>query len=262
MQEDIANYDTYQKHVQCIVKQWLMGKEHCQAQNPNYQQNSLTSFLLMVCISSFLEVAKDAAKQTYQKWKGQEPFWWEHDKYKATEELEMKKFCKHKRQGAVWNFLTSIGVTNFEPNQPGDIDGWQNWLSRKQLIEVMEFCFATFWKDKIEGKSDRRWVLRTHIEVYWGWFDHLWSVQTELKNLKTPYPSGWTWGGYMKKVKAGLAENAAETYRRKLGNCESLAKLYTHLFSKISMLSRPLMLTLTMKVPFLQMLFCTSRKLM
>jgi len=77
----------------------------------------------MVCVSSFLEVAKDAAKQTYQKWKGQEPFWWEHDKYKAIEELEMKKFCKHKRQGAVWNFLTSIGVTNFEPNQPGDIDG-------------------------------------------------------------------------------------------------------------------------------------------
>jgi len=191
MEEEVASYDTYQKHVKRIV-QWLTAKENSQGQNPHYQQNALTSFLLMVCISSFLEVAKDAAKQTYQKWRGNMPFWWEHDKYKKIEALELKKFCKHGRQGVVWRYLTSIGVTNFEPNEPGDIDGWKNWLSRQHLIQVMEFCFATFWKDKVVTKDDSRWVLHGHIEAYWGWFDHLWAVQPELQNLDPtkPYPSG------------------------------------------------------------------------
>ena len=34
MQEDIANYGTYQKHVQRIVKQWLMGKRKLPGPKP------------------------------------------------------------------------------------------------------------------------------------------------------------------------------------------------------------------------------------
>ena len=64
--EDVADYDAYQKHVQSIVNQWLVGKQS-QHSNPNYEQNALTSFLLMVLISSFLETAQDAVKETYAK---------------------------------------------------------------------------------------------------------------------------------------------------------------------------------------------------
>ena len=123
----------------------------------------------------------------------------------------------------------------FEPDEPGDIKGWKNWLSREQLILVMAFCFATFWKNKPETKDDRSWMLHKHLIIYWNWLKHLWAVQPQLKDLDpntTPWPSGWTWEGFMEKERAALAEKAAEAYIRKLGNCESLAKLYTHLFSR------------------------------
>ena len=232
--EDVAEYDAYQKHVQNIVKQWLAAKQS-QHSNPKYEQNALTSFLLMVLISSFLETAQDAAKQTYAKLHGSNLGWWEDPEYKEIDQLGTRKFCQHKRQGQVWRFLKSVDVVNFEPDNPGDIKGWNNWLSREQLISAMEFCFATFWKNKLVSKEDKKNVLHNHLKIYWNWLEYLWEVQPDLKDLDqnaTPWPSGWTWEGFMEKEKAALVEKAAEAYIRKLGNCESLAKLYTHLFAK------------------------------
>ena len=232
--EEVAEYDAYQKHVQNIVKQWLAAKQS-QASNPKYEQNALTSFLLMVLISSFLETAQDAAKQTYEKLHGRNLGWWEHPDYKEIDQLGTRKFCQHMRQGQVWRFLKSVGVENFQPDNPGDIKGWQNWLSRDQLISAMEFCFATFWKNKVVSKEERKNVLHNHLNIYWKWLEYLWEVQPQLKGPSgwvKPWPSGWTWEGFMEKEKAALVEKAAEAYIRKLGNCESLAKLYTHLFAK------------------------------
>ena len=232
--EEVAEYNAYQKHVQNIVKQWLSGKQS-QNSNPKYEQNALTSFLLMVLISSFLETAQDAVKQTYAKLHGRNLGWWEDEQHKEIDRLGTRKFCQHMRQGQVWRFLKSVDVVNFTPDELGDIKGWKNWLSREQLISAMEFCFATFWKNRWETKEDKKNMLHLHLNIYWDWWQHLWDVQPDLKDLtrnRRPCPSGWSWEGFMEKEKAALAEKAAEAYIRKLGNCESLAKLYTHLFAK------------------------------
>jgi len=123
--EDVADYDAYQKHVQCIVNQWLVGKQN-QQRNPRYEQNALTSFLLMVCISSFLETAQDAVKRTYEKLNEKQPFWWTHKDYLAIDQLQTRKFCKHKRQGAVWRFLKKLvweisSQVNLETSKDGRI---------------------------------------------------------------------------------------------------------------------------------------------
>ena len=85
------------------------------------------------------------------------------------------------------------------------------------------------------SKEERKNVLHNHLNIYWKWLEYLWEVQPQLKGPSgwvKPWPSGWTWEGFMEKEKAALVEKAAEAYIRKLGNCESLAKLYTHLFAK------------------------------
>ena len=176
--EDVAEYDAYQKHVQNIVKQWLAAKQS-QHSNPKYEQNALTSFLLMVLISSFLETAQDAVKQTYEKLHGSYLGWWEHPDYKEIDQLGTRKFCQHMRQGQVWRFLKSVYVVNFEPDNPGDIKGWKNWLSREQLILAMEFCFGTFWKNKVVSKEDKKNVLHNHLKIYWNWLQYLWEVQPD-----------------------------------------------------------------------------------
>jgi len=82
------------------------------------------------------------------------------------------------------------------------------------LIQVMEFCFSTFWKDKIESQEDKKWILHSHLNIYWDWLKHLWAGQPQLKDLNpktTPDPSCWKWEGFMAKEKAALAEKAAET---------------------------------------------------
>ena len=57
-------------------------------------------------------------------------------------------------------------------------------------------------------------------------------MQAELKNMKPPYPSGWTWEGDMKRQKAKLTESEVFSFRNKICNAESLAKLHTDLFAR------------------------------
>lgn len=238
LDEDITNYENYRTYVKGVVRNWLASKKRQRATTgpqANYEQNPLTSFLLMVLISSFLETAKSAAKMTYKKlYESENEYWYQNSVYLQIEELQVGKFCKHGRQGTVWRYLKTIGVGNFEPQEPEDIDGWVEWLTRDQLISVMEWCFEYFWKDNVDywDKVQRQHQLHHHTETYYAMWKHLWAVQTELQNLRPPYPSGWTWEGYMKRVKAGLVEKAVDMFLRKIRNAESLAKLYTNLFER------------------------------
>ena len=236
LEEEQIEYNNYKQYVKGIVEKWLTGKEQQTRanKNPNFKQNGLTNFLLMFAISSFLEVAKDAALEVYRKLYGDKEDWFRHDWYVQIRSLTMTKFCKHGKQGMVWRYLESIGVKNFEPEEPADIEGWKNWLSASQLFQLMEWCFENFWRDEIDykNKMHRKMQLFDHVRLYWDWYCHIFTVQAELKNMTQPYPSGWTWEGYMKRQKAKLTELAVQTFRKKICNAESLAKLHTTLFAR------------------------------
>ncbi len=103
----------------------------------------------MVAMSSFLEVAKSSAKEIYQKMYGHMAEWNSDPDYVAIRDYGMKKFCQHGRQAKVWAFLESIGVSNFDPEEPADIDGWRNWLAASQLFELMEWLFDQFCGETI-----------------------------------------------------------------------------------------------------------------
>ena len=174
----------------------------------------------MVAISSFLEVAKDAALDVYKKLYGHLDDWHCHHMYERIDDLTMNNFCKHGKQGMVWAFLESIGVKNFEPEEPADIDGWKTWLSASQLFKLMEWCFDTFWRDHVVTKLHRKIQLHDHVKLYYWWYLHIFAVNSELNHMPEPYPSGWTWEGYMKRHKAKLTELAVQTFRQKICNAE------------------------------------------
>ena len=232
--EDQIEYEKYKQYVKGIVEKWLTGKEERlrAKNNPKFKQNGLTNFLLMVAISSFLEVAKDAALDVYKKLYGHLDDWHCHHMYERIDGLTMNNFCKHGKQGMVWAFLESIGVKNFEPEEPADIDGWKTWLSASQLFKLMEWCFDTFWRDHVVLKEHKRVQLHEHVKLYYWWYLHIFAVNSELNHMPQPYPSGWTWEGYMKRHKAKLTELAVQTFRQKICNAESLAKLHTNLFAR------------------------------
>ena len=173
-------------------------------------------------------------KTSNRKLHGHKENWFQDAKYERICSLSMSKFCQHGKQGLVWKFLESIGVKNFEPDEPGDIEGWKNWLSAMQLFQLLEWCFANFWRDNVNfsDKVEKKMQLWDHHRLYWDWYCHLFAVQAELKNMRSPYPSGWTWEGYMKRQKAKLIESAVQTFRNKICNAESLAKLHTDLFAR------------------------------
>ena len=77
LEEEQIEYNNYKQYVQGIVDKWLTGKEQQTraSKNPNFKQNGLTNFLLMAAISSFLEVAKDAALEVYRKLYGDKEDW-------------------------------------------------------------------------------------------------------------------------------------------------------------------------------------------
>ena len=234
LEEDQIEYNKYKEYVKGIVEKWLTGKEEQlrAKNNPKFKQNGLTNFLLMVAISSFLEVAKDAALDVYKKLYGHQDDWFRHHLYERIRGLTMTQFCKHGKQGMVWTFLESIGVKNFEPEEPGNIEGWKTWMSASQLFQLMEWCFNNFWRDHVSCKDHKRMQLFDHVQLYWDWYCHIFTVQTELNNMSKPYPSGWTWEGCMKRHKAKLTELAVQTFRQKICNAESLAKLHTNLFAR------------------------------
>ena len=176
-EEEQIEYNNYKQYVKGIVDKWLTGKEQQTraSKNPNFKQNGLTNFLLMVAISRFLEVAKDAALEVYRKLYGDKEDWFRHDSYEQIRSLTMTKFCKHGKQGMVWRYLESIGVKNFEPEEPGDIEGWKNWLPASQLFQLMEWCFENFWRDKVDmtDKMQKKMQLFDHVRLYWDWYCHL-----------------------------------------------------------------------------------------
>ena len=145
--EEQIEYENYKKYVKGIVEKWLTGREEVnRVNNPKFKLNGLTNFLRMFAISSFLEVAKDAAKGIYEKLYGDKPGWFEDELYRRMSSLSMRQFWQHGKLMIVWTFLKSVGVKNFEPEELGDIEGWKNWLSAKQLFQLMEWCFANLWR--------------------------------------------------------------------------------------------------------------------
>ena len=54
------------------------------------------------------------------------------------DELNLKKWSAHGRTGLVWRYMTSKGVKNFCPDDPTDIEKWQDGLTQEQVIDTMQ----------------------------------------------------------------------------------------------------------------------------
>ncbi len=216
-----------------VVQNWLTeSEEELKQRNPRYQRTALTNFLFMTLISSFLEVAKDAAKAAYKNLNGYRGYYFEDAAWKRIEATTMKTWIAHGRTGHIWKFMTeSLFVTNFNPDDPGDIQKWKDWLSKDQVIKTMEWLFKECWKDRNDKTDTRRLRLMDHTDALWYWYRHLEAVQLVNEGIGTPWPSCWTWSGFMKRERLKCVEQATNLFHRKIGDAESLAKMHTHAFA-------------------------------
>ena len=236
--EEIQQYEEYQQYVRGIVKKWLEREEDKQntkeaKQGKPKPHNQLTHFLVMIAMASFLQVAKDAVKTVYRKLHGHRLNYYEDASFLAIEKLEMKKFKQHSRLSFVWKFLVSIGVQNFQPEEPENIETWKTFLQADQVFQLMQYLFDTCWKSEPDKNLalDRHFQLWEHYYVYWDWCRHLLLINVQNIGLTKPYPSCWTWDGFMTIEKWKLVEQAVVLYRRKIACAESLSWRHTSVFA-------------------------------
>ncbi len=231
--EDIEQHEKYVKYVKTVAQNWLMEtEEELKERNPKYQRTAPTNFLFMTLISSFLEVAKDAAKTAYKNLNGYRDYYFEDAKWKSIEATTMKTFIAHGRTGHIWKSMTeSLFVKNFCPEDPGDIEKWKDWLSEEQVIKTMEWLFEECWKDWTDRRDTRRLHLMDHTDAFWFWYKHLETVQLVNEGIGNPWPSCWTWPGFMKRERPKAVEQATNLFHRKIGDASCLAKMHTDAFA-------------------------------
>ena len=76
--------------------------------------------------------------------------------------------CRNGRTAWIWEYMTSnLDVQNFCPDDPADMDKWQDWLTQEQVIGTMQWLFDNCWRawpnrmDNFESKMQ----LWTHYDV-------------------------------------------------------------------------------------------------
>ena len=69
--EEIEKHEKYEKYVKMVVNRWLIrNKDEVRLNHPKYRRTALTNFIFMILLSSFLEIAKDAARAVYSSLHG------------------------------------------------------------------------------------------------------------------------------------------------------------------------------------------------
>ena len=240
--EDIEQHEKYVKYVKTVVQKWLMETEDdLKKRNPKYQRTALTNFLFMTLVSSFLEVAKDAAMMAYKNLRGHRNYYFQDSKWQSIEAMTMKTWVAHGRTGHIWKFMNeTLSVQNFTPEDPGDIEKWKNWLSKEQVRKTMEWLFNECWRDRPDKRDPKRLQLLDHTDALWEWYKHLETVQLVNEGIYDPWPSCWTWPGFMKRERLKCVEQATNLFRHKIGDAESLAKMHTKTFAwKIKQMQDP-----------------------
>ena len=238
-QAEITRHENYVKYVKVMVQNWLnlQGEEYYK-KNPKYERSALTNFLFMTLLASFLEVANASGMAAFKYMHGHKEGYYEFKGWQKMEALTMKKWIAHNRSGWIWNYMsTSLGVRNFTPEDPADIENWKNWLTQDQVIQLMTWLFDECWRDNPDrwNHYETKMQLWDHHDAHWDMFRHLEKVQWVTESMTYPFPSCWTWSGFMKREKLKCVEKATNLFWHKIGDAESMAKLHTDSFAtKIS----------------------------
>ena len=148
-QAEIDRHENYVKYVKTMVQRWLnlQGEEYYK-KNPKYERSAVTNFLFMTLLASFLEVANASGMAAFKYMHGHKEFYYEHRLWQKMEALTMKKWIAHNRSGWIWKYMsTRLGIRNFAPEDPADIENWKNWLTQDQVIQLMTWLFDECWRD-------------------------------------------------------------------------------------------------------------------
>ena len=233
--KDEERHAEYVKYVKNVVLRWLTNSEDdMKKKNPNYKRNSLTNFLVMTLCTSFLEAVRDAGRTMYKDLHGHREDYYEDTNWLIIDLLNLKKWSAHGRTGHLWNYMSeSLGVQNFCPDDPTDMDQWQQWLTNEQVFKTMEYLFKwswNAWPDR-RNKFATTMSLWTHYDVLWAYYKHLVVMQLVNEGVQEPYPEEWTWEGWLDLQRVKYVEKAVICFRSRLGSAESLAKMHTESFA-------------------------------
>ena len=219
-EEEIIKHDDAVNYVKNIVREFLYGSvEDAQEKNPAYKRNALTNFLLMTLVSSFLDTVREAGRQMYLQLEGNRNDYYDDKTWRQIDELTLKKWSAHGRSGWVWEYMESIGVENFSPDDPTDME----WL--------FESCWRAWPKRWIEKES--RMQLWDHVLVLWRYYRVVVTVHVKTTAGIQPdnFPSCWTWDGFLRTQRMKYVEKAVKAFRSKIGSAESLARMHAETFA-------------------------------
>ena len=235
-EEEIIKHDDAVNYVKNIVREFLYGSvEDAQEKNPAYKRNALTNFLLMTLVSSFLDTVREAGRQMYLQLEGNRNDDYDDKTWRQIDELTLKKWSAHGRSGWVWEYMESIGVENFSPDDPTDMGQWQDWLTQEQLISTMEWLFESCWRawPKRWIEKESRMQLWDHVLVLWRYYRVVVTVHVKTTAGIQPdnFPSCWTWDGFLRTQRMKYVEKAVKAFRSKIGSAESLARMHAETFA-------------------------------
>ena len=235
-EEEIIKHDDAVNYVKNIVREFLYGSvEDAQEKNPAYKRNALTNFLLMTLVSSFLDTVREAGRQMYLQLEGNRNDYYDDKTWRQIDELTLRKWSAHGRSGWVWEYMESIGVENFSPDDPTDMGQWQDWLTQEQLISTMEWLFESCWRawPKRWIEKESRMQLWDHVLVLWRYYRVVVTVHVKTTAGIQPdnFPSCWTWDGFLRTQRMKYVEKAVKAFRSKIGSAESLARMHAETFA-------------------------------
>lgn len=149
-------------------------------------------------------------------------------------DLNLKKWSAHGRTGWVWGYMTAQGVKNFCPDDPTDMEKWQDWLTQEQVINTMQWLIDNCWKGEANRyeEFENRMQLWPHWQVFWKYYTFIVTVHLRTKGnfqQDKDFPSCWTWEGFLRSQRMKYVEKAVMAFRSKIASAESLASMRTHL---------------------------------
>ena len=131
--------------------------------------------------------------------------------------------------------MTSKGVKNFCPDDPTDIEKWQDGLTQEHLIDTMQWLFDNCWKARPNRNEEfeSRMQLWTHYEVFWKYYHFIVTVHLRASGIKQEkdFPSCWTWEGFLRSQRMKYVEKAVMAFRSKIASAESLARMHADSFA-------------------------------
>ena len=235
-QEEIINHETAVQYVKTVVHNYLFGSvKDLQTKNPMYQRNALTNFLLMTLCSSFLDVVREAGRKMYVELEGHRSDYYNDKNWIQMDELNLKRWSAHGRTGWVWQDMTSLGVENFCPDDPADMEKWQDWLTQEQVVNTMQWLFDNCWRARANrwNEFENRMQLWGHWQVFWNYYSLIVTVHLRTTGNLQPgeFPSCWTWEGFLRTQRMKYVEKVVMAFRSKIASAEPMARMHAESFA-------------------------------